>query len=157
MITPKPLYQYGGTITFAPHRDFNNKSAIINIFHNITFDTIQRNIPNETWGSIQLALQFTIEYHKVENKDDYEAPHIHFILSTPRKLSKDIFNILLDRYKTIGRSQLYLLTSSRFNTYSQYIYKDTAQLEQLLHKPHHFQFNYTLTYDTSPPEILEDE
>lgn len=114
---PEVWYAYGGTVTFQPYFTFEKKVSIIKGFKQM--------FENLLWGSTNdYYLSYTIEYHKVEQQDDLQAPHIHFILYCNKPINKMYFRFILDGLKKIGRSQFYLMTNLKRIQYENYIKKD---------------------------------
>jgi len=147
MITPKN-YRYIGTITFNGNYELASKMKIISNLETI----FQRQLDYSGNEIRHFDFEYTIEYHKVENQDDYEAPHIHFSLLCQKKLSKIKYENLLYRLKQIGRSQLYLATSTKYVNWKSYMLKDVKTNETKFNTPHHFKTTFTNT----PQEIYSD-
>lgn len=149
MAQPISYKNYGGTITFAGHwTDTERKlKCITKIFPTI--------FPQYIPDYYKAKLKFTIEYHKVEQEDDPDAPHAHFILSTLKPINQGALqNILYHLQRTIGRSQLYYLTPKKYTSYSQYILKDVKTNEHKYKFPHYYE---QLLFKEEPKEQLKDE
>lgn len=111
-------FAYGGTITFMSHLDFPQKRRIILSLKDL--------FEKALWGvTSDLFLTTIVEYHKVSGVEDHEAPHIHFILYSSKRLFKYQFNSVVNLFnKSIGRTQFYLMTSIKTSQYLNYILKD---------------------------------
>lgn len=118
-------YHYIGTVTFDPSRDYKRKVKLIERFPLFVSDTLKHT------GNTEYVLKYTIEYHKVGQEDDPEAPHIHFILSASNRLPKYRFTGMLNGLRQYyGRSQLFLATTMKLAEWSKYIMKDVERNEQ---------------------------
>jgi len=132
---PKPdtWYSYGGTITFNSHWDMKQKTTFI--------VNIKQFFEEMFYGQdFQIILKYSVEYHKVGNEDDLEAPHIHYILEINKKIGKRLFNRILNCLKDIGRSQFYLMTTLKTQQYSKYILKDYEKNKLLNNQQGYFHY-----------------
>lgn len=124
---PKNLgvwYSYGGTITFNSHWDMKEKTRFIKCIKDF-FEKV-------FYGKdVSIVLKYAVEYHKVGQEDDLEAPHIHFILEVNKKLGKRMYDRILKCLKDVGRSQFYLMTTLKTKQYTKYIQKDYEKNSQL--------------------------
>lgn len=122
---------YNGTLTFKPYYTLEEKKRIIDKFPEMVTEYLRHNESSEYY------LEYTIEYHKVGNEDDFEAPHLHFILYANKYLPRYRFQALLSMLNEIGRSQLYLATNMKWEQYQEYIQKDSDRLLQMTGRYHH--------------------
>lgn len=143
----KKTYYYGSTVTFHSHYDYMQKRRLIENLPKYLIEFIRPTTSGYT-------LRISIEYHKVENKDDYEAPHVHFILETPKRLPKYIFTPLLKYLsERCGRTQLFLMTDMKRESYEKYIQKDKVRLKEELGWEHYYELVLT-TVDHPDPDLI---
>lgn len=122
---------YIGTVTFDGSHLPEKKFSMIKGFPKF--------IAGHLLESKEHELEYTIEYHKVGNIDDYEAPHIHYILYTTKPICKYRYRAILKALNEIyGRSQLMVATDMKLRQYASYIYKDVLKNEELHRRPHAF-------------------
>lgn len=155
---PARPFRYLGTITFNGNTTPDRKLQKIDVFP--SFLSSYLDFKRSTY-----TLDYSIEYHKVGNDDDFEAPHIHFILYADRQLPgyryKAILNALCDKY---GRSQFYIATKLKAVQYANYIQKDNVRLKDLTGQDHFFtlelqdpKVSYMYGNEDSDTEFLNDE
>lgn len=115
-------FKYCGTITFNGSYDYEKKLKAI--------ESISKRLSTYLLFSKNNRYVFeqVVEYHKVDNVDDYESPHVHFILHGNFKICRSrydaICKMLSDYY---GRSQFYLASYLKYSKYSGYIMKDVKK------------------------------
>lgn len=99
---------YGGTITFHSHYSLEQKTYYIDNFIRIIQTHLLFNENSEYF------IEISKEYHKVENQDDLEAPHLHFIITSYNPIApiriRAICKMLQELY---GRSQFYRMTAMK--------------------------------------------
>lgn len=144
-----PEFYYGGTITFDTNFNIGKKEKLISEFHK----QLSRHLDfRKDTNEYQLIV--TREYHKVDNQDDYEAPHLHFILISTRQLPKYRVTAVNEFFRHFyGRSQFYRMTTMKYHSYRKYIQKDCERLQKELSKPHYFE---TMLYHEEYQEDPED-
>lgn len=123
-------FAYIGTLTFNSLFTLDMKKQHIAMFHKRMSKLLRHTSKSEYW------LRYVIEYHKVGNVDDPEAPHLHFILYSDRYLSGCVASNILGYLRTIGRSQFYLATTLKLANYALYIGKDVEKNDSLHGYPH---------------------
>jgi len=105
------------------------------------------NLSGTNTGDQDLSGLATITY--VDNQDDLEAPHLHFILYSTHGICKErymgIQKMLRDR---CGRSQFYKMTTMKTNDYYRYIQKDSQRLYDTLGISHYFEMNLEKEWQT---------
>lgn len=144
-----PENVYIGTITFNQHYTFERKQNKIKALAKQISQFIDTSKTNKH------QLVYTIEYHKVAEQDDYEAPHIHFIYYTDRYLTKLRFRALQSYLKdSYGRTQFYLATNLKRIQWETYIMKDVEKNNTALGYEHSFQFD--LNQFQKQPSDLDD-
>lgn len=128
-------HAYGGTITFHSNLSLEQKDRLMQLL-TIKLSQHLRHSVNSRYEIVLVK-----EYHKVDGQDDHEAPHYHFILYTHFKLAyhraKAIENMLKDNY---GRSQFYLMTKLKRQSYERYINKDIEKNKEILGYEHIWRF-----------------
>lgn len=114
---------YGGTITFDTNYCIKVKNGFIENFTNWLKEYLIFNKRSEYY------IKVAKEFHKVDGIDDYEAPHIHFILYSKVTLSPMRVRAILKALTVYaGRSQFYRMTELKAQSYARYIQKDVGKL-----------------------------
>lgn len=131
MTTPK--FPYIGTITFHGLFDPDKKKQFITnltkVFSRFMSFSAKRSY----------TLEYTIEYHKADMQDDFESPHVHFILMCSTQIQQSRAQGFLQYLKQIGsRNQFYRPSQLKLAQWKEYITKDTIRYELKLGYPHHF-------------------
>lgn len=131
---PNSPAQYGGTITFDSNMSLERKWHRINNIHNMLSEYLSFK------GDKEYYLKYTVEYHKVEGRNDPEAPHVHFILYSSSVLPNYRLRSINEMLKkTCGRSQFYRMTSMKLASYEKYIQKDVESSDLEFQRPHSFE------------------
>jgi len=162
MITPKPnpfgslpFFTYGGTITFSSDKDVHDKVRIIDKIPKLFSKLLPHNLqqPSKT----QYYLTYSIEYHKVAGENDPEAPHVHFILYSHKKLPRYIMMKVEHNFKNmIGRFQFYILTTLKYHQYYDYIRKDIEDNNRIFQKEHFYEQYLTVELKQNYDPIDDD-
>lgn len=147
-----PEIGYIGTITFDPNLDTDKKNEKIEKFPKLLSQYLN-------WkGDRRYYLAVAKEYHKVDGQDDFDAPHLHFILYCESKLPayrvRAIQSLLRD---TCGRSTFHRATPLKTASYAQYIQKDFDRLLNITGIPHYFEMNLEEEEDILDYENIIDD
>lgn len=146
-----PEICYGGTITFKPDYSLEQKERYINDFTKLLKPFLLYG------GGTEYYIKISKEYHKVDGQDDFEAPHLHFVLYTTKALSplrvRSITRFFNDVY---GRSQFYRMTTLKTMSYCRYIQKDSERLFKATGKSHYYE-QYLEDDGSKLKDILRDE
>lgn len=138
---PKKSYIYIGTVTFNGNLTFEKKKKLINSFPDFLSEYLRHTETSEH------RLVYTIEYHKVcpgSKEDDYEAPHVHFILYSNYQIPGYAYRAVLKALKDYyGRSQMSLATSAKYIQWKNYIDKDVQKNNEILQFEHKFEILLT--------------
>lgn len=127
---PEILFYYGGTITFDSNYGLERKNKLIDNFHRALADHL-------CFVNNEYYLVVTKEYHKVDGKDDFDAPHLHFTLTSQRQIPKYRVNSILRFLNSAyGRSQFHRMTKMKYISYLSYINKDCDRLLELTGQSH---------------------
>lgn len=127
-------YNYIGTVTFNSYHDTDKKWVLVKKFPELFSQHLRHSLDTE------YILIHTIEYHKVGNEDDPEAPHIHFILESNRKIGKCYFNGITKMFQQIyGRTQFYLATKLKLRQWATYIVKDVQKNDTMHNTKHYYE------------------
>lgn len=144
---------YIGTITFKSEYDYKRKCKLIDTFYSRLAPYLDYKKSKEHF------LEYSIEYHKVENQDDPEAPHIHFILYTPY-LPNYRYNAILSMFRDYyGRAQLINATTLKLRQWEKYLLKDVEQNEKLYNFKHYFKYHLTkdLLENLQQQQVFDDD
>lgn len=125
-------YYYGGTLTFHSYYRNEIKDKLIAQFDIDLSTSLLHTIKSK------YVLEISKEYHKVDDIDDLESPHYHFILYSNKIISTSriagIQKLLREKY---GRSQFMIFSKLKVNQYVNYIKKDNERLMELTGQEHY--------------------
>lgn len=137
-------FAFIGTVTFNSYLTYETKCELIKEFPKFMSSYLLHN------NRSNYQLHYTVEYHKVDNEDDPEAPHIHYILYTNTVMSRLRWTSLVKALQQFyGRSQLILATERKLNHYRQYILKDVEKNKDVP-APYEHHVITTLTKELNP-------
>lgn len=149
------MYNYIGTVTFHSHLEYSTKIKLIKRFKDFISDYLEHTDKTEH------TLKYSIEYHKVSKgskDDDLESPHLHYILTTNKKLPKYRFTSIIKALQQYyGRSQLFLATTMKLTQWEGYILKDVEKNERILGWEHYYVYELKKTDTNVEEELWLDE
>lgn len=149
--TQKKMATYIGTVTFDPNYCLGKKNKLIEELPMRLSKHLRHN------KSSEFFMKWCKEYHKVEGEDDFEAPHIHFVLEAKRVLSKCYVNAIYEMLKFYyGRSSFSRATTMRANAYERYIKKDCDRLYEETGQPHYWEMYLEPVIEDNITEDSED-
>lgn len=133
--TPKKnMATYIGTVTFDSNYSLEQKDKLIEELPMRLSKHLRHH------NSSEYYMKWCREYHKVEGQDDFEAPHIHFMIESRRVINKCYVNSIREMLKCYyGRSDFSRATTMRANAYERYMQKDCDRLLQQTKKSHYWE------------------
>jgi hypothetical protein len=148
-------YAYNGTLTFDSDHSLEFKNKYIDKFPKLLSRHLLHNPDNEYY-LVVCKEYHKVSFSKVDVRDDFEAPHLHYILYSRKKIGPLRKRALLKFLKDSAglMQQFYLMTKLKTEQWIDYIHKDCELNYKRSGKSHQYELYLEPEFDELDPSIF---